>query len=334
MRDRVIHIIVALCLCQILYAQSSVDDELSYDRRVVIELEHASYSECLSVREIEIIEKRLTHLLGQFIELSGFQDENGTYTEVNNNKFLKLFTTDAELYSDLHVGYTELSPPEYVSTVNHYFGDYGIDSNLEYAGLISIDRKNEQGEFSAHLAVQKVVYSRISPGDKRLFYKDGEVIYFDLFVLIDLKKNAYQIEKISNEELLPVELVVQQFNIPVRKTSPLNKTKEKALSSQIYQTVFEDKNRFNLIAEMLEREEANAQKKEADNSTILSYAHRILERSFTQVFSVINSQGVLNNLLIQKIKIKNNLLSQTTESDNTYPKINLEFIDFSINLKY
>ncbi len=180
---------------------TTITSVLTQARRVVIELDHAHYSENLSSREIDIIGSDLTLLLRQYIELSGFQDESGIYSSAQNKTFVKLFLEDAELYSDLHVEYTTLSPLEYVSTVSNYFGDYGVDANLEYAGLIAIEETDKKNIFKAHLSIQKVNYSRISPTNERQFFKHGQVAYFDLFVSVDLKNNDYLISRISNDQL-------------------------------------------------------------------------------------------------------------------------------------
>ena len=179
----------------------------SQARRIVIEMDHAEYSSVLSENEISIIGKKLTQLLKEYIEYSSFQNEEGTFSDVNTNSFLDLFKEDARVYSDLHLSYEELYPDEYVNIVQESFGDYGLDVTIDYAGLISLQSDADRNQFIGHLAIQKIVYSKIAINGERIFFKDGQHVKFDMFVEIDLETNTYKISKISNDLAKPIQLV-------------------------------------------------------------------------------------------------------------------------------
>lgn len=206
-------------------------------RRIVIEMNHADYSVQLTENEISIIGNSLTQLLKEYIEYSSFQNEEGTFSNENTKAFLDLFDEDARLYSDLHLDYQELYPDEYAQAVESSFGDYGLDATIDYAGLISLGHTTTKGKYIGHLAIQKVVYSKIAITGERIFFKDGQHVKFDLFVTIDLANNSYKISKISNDLAKPVQQVhttkskdifvmakphYSYINVPKRKNRQVN----------------------------------------------------------------------------------------------------------------
>jgi len=171
----------------------------SQARRIVIEMNHAKYDTTLSAQDINDIEKNLTKLVSQYIEWGSFQNDDGIYSDSMVGPFVNLFANDALMYSDIHLDYQEMHPKNYASDVKKYFGDYGLDATIDYAGLISLMQSADDREFLAHLTIQKINYSKISKINKRQFFKNGQMVKFDMFVSIDSKTKTYKIKKITNE---------------------------------------------------------------------------------------------------------------------------------------
>lgn len=182
----------------------------SQARRIVIEMDHAEYTPLLSDKEISIIGNNLTQLLREYIEYSSFQNEQGTFSNENTKEFLNLFESDALVYSDLHLSYKELYIDEYVNIVETDFSDYGLDATIDYAGLISLQPSAVKTEFVAHLAIDKVNYSKIAINGERIFFEDGQLVKFDMYVQINLAKNSYKISYITNDEAKPTQQIVAQ----------------------------------------------------------------------------------------------------------------------------
>lgn len=188
----------------------------SQARRIVIEMNHAEFDSSLSSDNIHNIENNLTKLIQQYIEWSSFQNDEGIYSDDKVDQFINLFTPHALIYSDIHINFEEMFPQEYANSVKKHFGDYGLDTTIDYAGLISLTQTNSNQEYEAHLIIQKINYSKIGLENERTFFKNGQTVKFDMFVSINTNSQVYKINRITNEAAKPKAIV---FSVK-EKSSP------------------------------------------------------------------------------------------------------------------